>query len=275
MPRRPQEDPNPPDVWLIGLKLVLAASATALISDAPTPVVATVTLGALLVFAVVSSARRRNHSLATALAVLAGHRLAVALSVTTVLLLICAAYLVGVRKERDANSNLAGRVLLRVVSPELRPSCSPLDDSAAVAAIDCTDRGAGVGIRFLQFASFRGHERGTGPARRDLLPPPGGCFTQAIAIGSYSLHGEEAGRLWCDALDERQRLAWTERGTPDPGQGRTNLVGEQLADAVVAEPAPRSRPTGCVAPFRTSTSAGCWSTCPRPSGEAASATASL
>lgn len=210
MSQNPQEEPRPSDAWRVGLQLILAAAATALIGDASTPVVVMVVLVAFLLFGVVSVVRRQNRSLATGLAVLAGRRrLAAALSIATVLLLVLAAYLVGARKERDANSQVGSRVLMRVVSPDLRRSCTPLENRAVVAAIACFDRKAGVHVRFFQYASAKTMNEAMDALVAASSAPPGGCFTQAIAIGTYNLNGEDAGRLWCDALEEKQRLAWT------------------------------------------------------------------
>lgn len=205
-----QEGPSQLDIWRVGLQLVLAASATALISDASAPVVISVAMGSIIVFGVVSFARRRNRSLATVLVALAGRRrFAFASSVVTVLLLVLAAYLLGIRKHDDADSNAASRVLLRLIVSDLRQSCRPIDDSTAVAALECSDRASGVRVRFFQYTNAKAMNHSMDNLVAASSAPPGRCFTQAVAISSYSLGGEHAGRLWCDALSRRQHLAWT------------------------------------------------------------------
>lgn len=210
MAQHRQEDPSPSDVWRVGLQVILAASATALIGDASLPIVILVATVALLVFGIASLIRRRNRTLAAFLAVFAGRRrLAVALTVITGLLLVFAAYLVGVREERDANAQVASQVLLRVISPELGRSCSPLDDQVSVAAIACFDQAAGIRVRFFQYATPGAMNRAMDFLVAASSAPPGGCFTQAIGIDPYILDEKEVGRLWCNGLGERQHLAWT------------------------------------------------------------------
>lgn len=187
--------------------------AGAVIGDAPTWVVVAVGVLATLALILAKRGLQRSQILgAIATAAAFGPRLRLLAVTAAAGLALIAAYSLGLRREGVRNGQRAETLLLKLLVPELRDLCKSSGSlpKGALAQVACRDGAANITATFTRFGSSAVLKQEIDRAKASVAAPPGRCFRQTTAVGTYSLKdAPNAGVLLCDAQGRRQSISWS------------------------------------------------------------------
>jgi hypothetical protein len=125
-----------------------------------------------------------------------------------------AAYALGVHNHRGDNTRQAEQLLLTLIVSDVQKTCDASADRPkhAVARVICHDPKSNIRATFTRFNSPDALKQAMEERKATTVAPPGSCFRQATAVGTYDLDDLHTGTLLCDSRGGRQEIAWTNDG---------------------------------------------------------------